>query len=288
MNRLNHQLLQLCKNNRDGSYSTQSNRHRILQMAANQLKELGYSNMGTQSLKPKHIEALVDRWKTDGTATGTLKNRMATLRWWAQKVNKEGVVKRENRDYGIDKRVYVTNESKARELPQEKLNGISNQLVGYSLRLQEQFGLRREESIKFNVHYADKGDFLKLKSTWTKGGKERPVPITSPEQRKLLDEIRRNVGNRALIPDDKSFKQQLKTYEWHVNNAGLSKMHGLRHAYAQQRYEELTGWRAPAAGGIPSKCLSVDQKNIDKQVRLQISRELGHEREQITAVYLGR
>jgi hypothetical protein len=63
---------------------------------------------------------------------------------------------------------------------------------------------------------------------------------------------------------------------------------GLRHAYAQQRYVELTGWKAPAAGGPLSKTLTPEQRDQDREVRLIISKELGHEREQITAVYLGR
>jgi len=65
-------------------------------------------------------------------------------------------------------------------------------------------------------------------------------------------------------------------------------MYGLRHPYAQQRYEELTGWKSPAAGGPISKALTAEQGEKDHQVRLVISRELGHEREQVTAVYLGR
>jgi len=65
-------------------------------------------------------------------------------------------------------------------------------------------------------------------------------------------------------------------------------MHGLRHAYAQRRYEELTGWQSPAASGPSSKSLTQEQRDQDREVRLIISRELGHEREQVTAVYLGR
>ena len=65
-------------------------------------------------------------------------------------------------------------------------------------------------------------------------------------------------------------------------------MHGLRHAYAQNRYEELTGWQAPAAGGPNAKTLTAEQREADRQARLTISRELGHEREQITAAYLGK
>jgi hypothetical protein len=34
--------------------------------------------------------------------------------------------------------------------------------------------------------------------------------------------------------------------------------------------------------------LTLPQKALDREVRLRISQEMGHEREQITTVYLGR
>ena len=95
-------------------------------------------------------------------------------------------------------------------------------------------------------------------------------------------------GKGALIPSGRNYVQQLRVYERQTTNAGLSKLHGLRHAYAQARYEELTGWKAPAAGGPVSKVLSPGQKVMDRQARRTISRELGHIREQITSVYVGR
>jgi hypothetical protein len=61
-----------------------------------------------------------------------------------------------------------------------------------------------------------------------------------------------------------------------------------RHQYAQERYRELTGWSAPAVGGPRSRELTREQKAIDREARLTISSELGHEREQVTAIYLGR
>ena len=68
---------------------------------------------------------------------------------------------------------------------------------------------------------------------------------------------------------------------------GYQSLHGLRHAYAQARYEELTGWKAPAAGGPVPKALSPGQKVMDRQARRTISQELGHHREQILRVYVG-
>jgi hypothetical protein len=65
-------------------------------------------------------------------------------------------------------------------------------------------------------------------------------------------------------------------------------MHGLRHAYAQDRFLELTGFAAPAAGGPHREALTPAQREADYDARLIISAELGHGREAITAVYLGR
>ena len=45
MRDLNYQLKQLCKRNRDGSYSTEGNRARILNQIANQLQEMGYTQV---------------------------------------------------------------------------------------------------------------------------------------------------------------------------------------------------------------------------------------------------
>jgi len=80
----------------------------------------------------------------------------------------------------------------------------------------------------------------------------------------------------------------MRVYEGNTLRAGLSQMHGLRHAYAQNRYEELTGWKCPVAGGLEARDLTLEQREVDCQARLTISRELGHEREAVTYAYLGR
>jgi integrase len=190
--------------------------------------------------------------------------------------------------YGIDNRQYVTNEQKAQVLDRVKLGSIKEDHVKMSLELQHAFGLRKEESIKFQPYYADKGDHIVLKGSWTKGGKERVIPVRNEIQRALLDRLHKAVGKASLIPPTRSYIQHVKIWERHTQKAGLSKLHGLRHQYAQDRYTELTGLIAPAAGGRSSKELTSEEKRIDQEARLRISKEMGHEREQITAVYLGR
>ncbi|WP_413725275.1 phage integrase N-terminal domain-containing protein [Sodalis sp. RH16] len=287
MDDLAYTLRQLCQRNRDGSHATQADRMRSLALAGRQLREAGFRQMRATSLKGKHVTVLLERWQGEGLSAGTLKNRLAHLRWWAEKVGKAGVIPADNTQLGIPERRFVASENKARELS-DSLDKVNDPYVRMSLLLQKAFGLRREESIKFPPGYADRGDCLVLKRTWTKGGRERTIPILTVEQRDVLDRTHRLAGAGSLIPAHKTYIQQRHVYDGQCKAVGLSNMHGLRHHYAQARYKTLTGWPAPAAGGKSSHMLSPLERTQDAMARQTISRELGHERTQITAVYLGR
>lgn len=288
MNELNYSLKNLCIRNKDGSYSTQKSRGDRLQKIANLLHEAGYRKMTAESLKPKHVEALIKHWNDNETSTGTIKNYMTSLRWWAEKVSKSSVIARSNSHYGIGERTFVTNIDKGQELELSKLDKITDEHLKISLQLQASFGLRREESMKFSPNYADKGDHIILKGTWTKGGKERTINIKTPGQREILNQAHKLAGKGSLIPSNRSYVQQLKIYEGQTAKAGFSKLHGLRHKFAQDMYLEMTGRKPPVLGGKISKELNLIEKKLDKEVRIFISKQLGHEREQITAIYLGR
>lgn len=287
MNKLGYDFMQMCRRNRDGSQTTQYQRARSLRAMSRDLQDLGYRNLRAESLKPKHVEALVNHWRDNGLTDATLKNRMAHVRWWAEKVGKSSVVPRDNSDLGIADRAYTAQISRAQELD-PRVAAIPDERIQTSLMLQREFGLRREESMKIQPAIADQGDRLVLKGSWTKGGREREIPIRTESQRLILDQAHRLAGSKSLIPEERSYARHLKHYEYQLGKAGLSRMHGLRHAYAQSRYQELTGRKAPAAGGMTSSKLTPEQREQDQAARLIISRELGHEREQITAIYLGR
>ena len=288
MRNLNYELKRLCLRSRDGSYATQYARERILTMVANQLREMGFRDLRATSLKSKHVQALVERWKAEALAPGTIKNRMTELRWWAEKITKQGVIAGNNDRYGIARRQYVTNVSQARELTAEDLARVTDPYTQLSLKLQAAFGLRREESIKIRPQWADRDDRLALMASWTKGGREREIPISTPEQRALLDTAKRLAGSGSLIPKAMRYVQQLNRFKDQCAQAGIRHVHGHRHHYAQLRYEQLTGWACPARGGPTSKQLTPEQKSIDRDARMTITQELGHGRAQVTAIYLGR
>ena len=288
MRDLNYRLKGICNRNRDGSYSTRGRRWKELNLIANQLYEIGYTRFkDPQKLKGRHVTALVERWKAEGLSAGTIKTRMSSLRWWAEKVGRESVISPRNAAYGIDERQYVTNESKAVFMTRGDLDKVRDEYVRASLELQRAFGLRREESLKLQPHLADRGDRLVLKASWCKGGRDREIPIRTESQRDVLNAALRLAGRGSMIPGERSYVEQVKVYERQTAAAGLHRLHGLRHAYAQARYKELTGREAPAAGGKPAASLTPEEKATDREARMTISRELGHARRQVVSVYCG-
>lgn len=290
---LEYQLNQICNKFREGSHATQANRKAMLKMFAHQLAANGYNTkmMSPKDLKGRHVNKLLEQWKKDGISVGTIKNRMTAVRWWSEKIGNPGAVK-DNNTYGIENRTYVTNTNKSISLKDLDLSK-TDENIAQSLRLQDAFGLRREESMKFQPEYAldgqkiDSAKYIRLKDSWTKGGRPRTVPISNEKQRQEL----RNAYAQAIknggsmIPKEKSYKAHKSNFETVTHKLGVGQTHGLRHGYAQERYMQLMGFPCPAIGG--SRELTEEEKLKDKEVRMLISEELGHSRINITSIYLG-
>jgi len=288
MRRLAHQIRQVCMRTKAGAFSSRATRLRLGSIIAKDLEACGFRNLDINNMKPKHIDALVVCWKERQLATGTIKNLMSLVRRIAEYIGKENIVKRTNREYGIKDRRYVTNVSKATNVTDEQLSRVTDPYSKASLRIERELGLRLEESIKMQPAWADLGDRVRLKDSWTKGGRYREVPLTTAAQREALEYAKAVAGNGSLIPEGSSYKDQLNRFKAQCAHAGIRHVHGQRHRYAQQRYRALTGMMPPACGGPTSKQLTPEQKARDRAARLRISCELGHAREQVTAIYLGR
>lgn len=287
MDDLTMDLVRLCQRNRDGSYGTQNNRRRGLTAMADDLADLGYKLPSAGSIKPKHIEALVEKWLDADTTDASIRNRLTWLRWWAEKVNKASVVNRDNATYGVAERGDVTR-NRAQALDQTKLHAVECPNIRASLLLQAAFGLRREEAMKFQPQAAIRADHIALQASWTKGGRARTVPITTLEQRQVLEHIAKLIpGRGSLIPANLSYVEHLKRFEYQTLKAEFRNTHGFRHAYAQNRYLTLTGHACPLSGGKRWADMSAKEREDDRSARRQISAELGHGRLKITDTYLG-
>lgn len=296
MNKLEYHIHQILKKDREGSFGTQAGRQRTLFLCVKQLQEAGFKvkHMTPKDLKGRHINALIKRWREDGVTVATMKNRLSNLRWLANKIGNKGLVK-SNEELGLERRQYITNKNKGLEISKVDTSKLSPN-VFMSVMLQKYFGLRREEAMKFQIDYALQGynaqnpdlSFIRIKPSWSKGGRYREIPITAGRQRVLLEklEIFFKIHNlKSLIPNERSYKEHMKHFENETRSAGIGRTHGLRHLYAQRRYKQLMGFDCPVVGGVRE--LTSEEIAKDRAVRLQISNELGHNRLQVTGIYLG-
>jgi len=285
-----HKLLE---NATDISIKTKADYKKNLKQMVSQLHNIGVQISHIKHFKANHVGKLINQWQKDSVSVATMKNRLSMIRYISKKINKTNFIPVSNKMLGIENRSYKPTHNKAIEsLNIDSINDIN---IQFSVRLQQLFGLRREESIKFIPSVADKGTYIALKSTWTKGGVARLVPITTQEQRDFLDALKKQVKRGcSLIPSDKNYREQENTYVSQTRVAGFTNLHGLRHAYAQRRYRVLVnelssgrGWECPINGGPSRQDLKAWQKSIDEDARLIISNELGHSRINITLNYLG-
>lgn len=203
---------------------------------------------------------------------------------------------------GIDQRSAIASENKAisSEKHAELTSGVSERLSAI-MDLQRSLGLRFEESAKINagqaVAEARETGRVSIEAG-TKGGLEREVPA-SPAAVAALERAAALQGlDRSMIPSSDSYKDFQRQAYAELREAGGSGFHGERHAFAQERYKELTGACAPVVEGWGrgerfermAEALGVSRdeaKAIDQDARMQVAQELGHGRVEITNAYLG-
>ncbi|MDH3639821.1 MAG: integrase domain-containing protein [Gammaproteobacteria bacterium] len=287
MTPLQWDIQKLLRVNRDGSRTTQYQRKMMAFRFAKDIHGLGYRDLRLPGIGNRHVNKAVDRWKQQGLSDATIMNRLSMIRWLGHKIGKPNLGYDNNRALGLNGKSQST-VNRAQRLTVSVTGKVTDPYIRVSFKLEAAFGLRRSEAMKIQPRWADRGTKLALKGSWTKGGRAREIPIRTAYQRGVLEEAERIAGNGSLIPPHKSYRQHLHTWEHATRKAGLSKTHGLRHAYAQTRYYELTGWRSPHQDGPARDALKDERRELDTKARQQIAEELGHARISITYVYLGR
>jgi hypothetical protein len=167
-------------------------------------------------------------------------------------------------------------------------NGLTRQSALASLA--RNFGLRSKEASLLDaavaLRQAQQWNTIQIKDG-TKGGRLREVPITMPFQIKTLaDAAQVQSGARSMVPVAETWSQWrnggLREGREALKQQGCPGYHDLRAGYACERYSMLTGFFAPVCqeGGRP-------ERDVDYAARMVISRELGHDRVDVVASYIG-
>lgn len=284
------------------SVHTQYDRGLIIRMAFAQLWHMGVRLPSPRNLGNRHIFMLMERWDQEGVTVKVLHTRISYLRTFARWIGKDGMVK-DVRDYLPERdltRRAAAKVNRAWEangvIPQEVISRARalDERLALMLSMQDAFALRMKESIEMRPAYclAESGKVLEIYEG-TKGGRLRRVDIDSAYKREVFDCALRLAATgrdgRIRWPN-RTWKQARRYYYYllaeklgvNIKEMGVSS-HGLRHQYAQDKYQDVSGQPPPISGVDPSQ---VDPEK-HREASIQVARDLGHGRAQVSNNYYG-
>ncbi len=298
------------------SFKTQSERACSLFRCFRDLHALGYKIRNPYCLGGRHVRVLMQDWtaaqpraRRRTLSPAMVQTELSHLRTFANWIGKPGLVL--PAESYVDDPARVTRHSAATADKSWPAHGVDpdrvieeialhDPWVGAQLRLARAFGLRIKEAVMIQPRLAERpagdasgrSDFVggHLEVTrGTKGGRLRRVPIDTLAKRTalaaakaLLTSDAQYLANpsRSLVQNLDRLTNVMKKFCVTRKALGVTP-HGLRHEYAEDRYEAFAGVPAPVRGGPP-----IDL-SVDEQARLRVAEELGHSRTQILAAYCG-
>ncbi|OMF25633.1 hypothetical protein BK133_21315 [Paenibacillus sp. FSL H8-0548] len=283
---LERQVEKIYKHNRQGSYHTRNKYEAesklFCKFLSKEFKLQAFKNIGD-----KHVLAYIRFMQTSDLSPSTIKDRLSIIRFTHDKVDQpkhrissNSAFDLEKRTFGGVARAWSNNEYErfcalAIERGNDRITSIAI--------LAKNEGLRIHETLKIDRSQAEKALQTNILTIKGKGGKIRDVPLSSESRRLLTDCIKEvDRGQKLFVERDEKTHLVIKQMQNWINrnrdqfkDQDLDKVnitfHGLRHAYAQAMYEALK-----------------DQGKSDIKAREEVSKLLGHERDDVTRIYLAR
>lgn len=284
-NCLMDQLNKLSRHNRQGSYQTKARYFaafvRFLAFLADNFHLKKLSN-----ISGKHLTAYVIYMQEQGLSASTIKTDLAAIRFFHDKMERAKYRLPSNDELGVD-------------LERRRFGGVNRTWseVEYKLFLatciqdgHEDYaaiacltwfaGLRIHECFRIDTAIAEQALRENAITIKGKGGKIRTVPITEEIRAEFIKWLAVTPrGHKLFVPDDvpthhaiAGLQQYIYKVRPAVQDEGSDRPmthHGLRHSYAARTWKELT-----------------DSGMSPLNASLRVSQLLGHERADVTNVYL--
>lgn len=278
------QLDRISRHNRQGSFRTKDRYFQAMKRFCRFLAD-GFNLQKLVNIDARHLNAYTKKLQAEKKSASTIKTDLSAIRFWCDKIglkrplpdNDHLAVKLERRSFGGVDRTWSRGEfdrflQAARQAGHEDYAAIAT-LTYYD-------GLRIHEAFRLDTATAEAA----LRTGWLvvkgKGGKVRQVPISKDSRtvlRSALKKTRR--GHKLFVADDvethlaiNQMQQFICAIRPNVQDHGSNRPmthHGLRHTYAARTYQDQIKTGASALGA-----------------HYQVSRLLGHERADVTDMYL--
>lgn len=278
-----------------------------------ELREQGHGVQKWQNVTSRQLADVAEAWVNRGLAASTVHEYVSGVRQVAMSYGNDHLATASKlRDVDgnafLDSRQYVTNQDKsvpqaAYEKAYERLAsgefGRDGQCLAEQMKLARYAGLRHEESRKADPLHTVRRDGTLEITEGTKGALHRWNANAYPEAREALHalvEFRDPKYHNTMQAAESAW--EAKAYRM-LHEVGIGRnleagasFHGLRHAYAHDRYHDMTGFDCPAKGGTIEAAQAVAGEGwraLDREARDTLKTELGHgmDRDAVISLYVG-
>ena len=278
------QLDRVARHNRQGSFHTKRRYYEAVKRFCAYLAD-EYHLQKLSNVSGKHLVSYVIHMQETGKSASTIKTDLAAIRFFHDKMdskymlptnNELGIIL-ERRRFGQDDRTWNNEEFNhmlGRALAEDRYDYI------LALYLARYAGLRIHECFRVDTAIAEEALRENAVTIKGKGGKIRTVPINEQIAVAMKKQLARTSrGHKLLVPDDMPTDRAINRLQFFImaNRDDIQNpsqhlpltFHGLRHTYAAEKYQELVN------GGMG-----------DLDAHFAVSRLLGHERADVTNIYL--
>lgn len=237
-----------------------------------------------QSISGKHLSAYIEYMQDKGYSASTIKTDLAAIRFWHDQIPNAKYVLPTNNEFLLEERKFggvdrTWSPGEFNKMIAQCWNAKRDDYAA-CITIARYAGLRLHEVLRIDTAIARKAlkdGFITIKG---KGGKIREVPINESIRIVLEKALKTTLsGYKLFVPRNKQThiaKAELQNFiaskRKFVCDEGSSRnltFHGLRHTCAAEWYKSL-----------------ISQGFTESQAKLKVSKLLGHEREDVTRIYL--
>ena len=278
------QLDKLAKHNRQGSFRTKGRYYQAMKRFCAYLAD-EYRLQKLTNISGKHLTSYVLWMQEDGKSASTIKTDLSAIRFFHDKMsnpkyrlpdNDKLAVELEQRCFGGTDRTWSKvefNKMLGRAMGADRWD------YNLALYLARFAGLRIHECFRIDTATAEQALRENAITIRGKGGKIRTVPINEQIAIAMREQLKRTKrGHKLLVPDEAPTDRAINQLQFFIysNRDDFQEdadrpltFHGLRHTYAAEKYMKL----------IQSGTSALD-------AHFEVSRLLGHERADVTDIYL--
>lgn len=270
---------------RQGSFKTRKRYYQSVERFARHLADK-FNLQKFANISDKHLQSYIDELKTKGLSASTIKTDLSAIRMYHDATPYARNKLSPNEKFNLEKRAFGGVNRKWSDLEYKNMVQLARDLgrpdVANILTLGREAGLRIHEVTRLDYATASRGlqnGVLRVKG---KGGLERDVPLRPKAMEALREAVGRVRRGEKLFVDTaggQKTHQVIKSVQDFIYNhrdkiqesdreSDLT-FHGLRHSYASEEYQ-----------------MRIDSGMEEKEAREEVSRLLGHGRDDVTRIYL--